>query len=237
MTVNARVARLVVVATWAVFFAALWLSNSSAHYLGPRTQWVVPFGAVALGLTALVYGTSLVRTRRPGRPLTLRETAGLLALAAPVLVVLLVPNGALGSFAASRKGAGTLFLHASPPVPSSPADVSFLDIRIAEGDRGFAADAGIHDGLRVRLLGIPTRSKDVPAGTFELARFYIACCVADAQPVGVPVDPAGQKRPSAADDWLDITGTLVKRGQRYVLHADRIRPARRPSQPYLTFQT
>jgi uncharacterized repeat protein (TIGR03943 family) len=237
MTVNARLARLVVVAIWAVFFTALWLSNSSAHYLGPRTQWVVPFGAVALGLTVLLYGSSLVRTRQPGRPLTLRETAGLVALALPLLVVLLVPNGALGSFAASRKGAGTLFLHASPPVPSSPADVSFLDIRIAEGDRGFAADAGIHDGLRVRLLGIPTHSKEVPAGTFELARFYIACCVADAQPVGVPVDPAGHQRPSASDDWLEVTGTLVKRGRRYVVKADRIRPARRPSQPYLTFQT
>lgn len=237
MTVNARVARLVVVATWAVLFAVLWLSNASARYLGPRTQWVVPLGAVALGLIVLVYGTSLVRTRRPGRPLTLRETAGLLALVSPLLVVLLVPHGALGSFAASRKGAGTLFLRAAPPVPSSPADVSFLDIRIAEGDPDFAADAGIHDGLRVRLLGIPTRSKDVPAGTFELVRFYIACCVADAQPVGVPVDPAGHKRPSASDSWLDVTGTLVRRGKHYVVQADRIRPVRTPAQPYLTFQT
>jgi uncharacterized repeat protein (TIGR03943 family) len=239
MTVNPRTARLVVLAAWALFFLVLWVSNASDHYLGPRTQWVVPFGACTLALTALVYATSLIRSRGAGsRPLTLRETVGLLALMCPLALVLLVPNGALGSFAASRKGAGTLFLHAAPPVPSSPAGVSFLDIRVAEGDPAFAADAGIRNGLRVRLLGIPTSSKDVPAGTFELARFYIACCIADAQPVGVAVDPSGHRRPPAADDsWLEVTGKLVKRGKHYVVLAERIHAARKPSQPYLTFQS
>jgi uncharacterized repeat protein (TIGR03943 family) len=235
MTVSSRLARLVVVAAWAAFFAALWLSNATGHYLGPRTRWVVPFGACALALTAVVYGVSLVRTRRTNRPLTLRETGELLLFVLPLFVVLVVPHGALGSFAASRKGTGSLFLHASPPVPSSPADVSFLDIRVAEGDPDFAADAGIHEGLRVRLLGIATHAGDVPPGTFELARFYIACCVADAQPVGVPIDPAGHGR--RAGGWLEVTGTLSRRGKRYVVVADGIRAVRAPAQPYLTFQT
>lgn len=235
MTVSSRLARLVVVGTWAAFFAVLWLSNSADRYLGPRTQWVVPFGACTLGLTAVVYGLTLRRTGPKGRPLTLRETGALLLMVLPLFVVLVVPHAALGSFAASRKGTGSLFLRASPPVPSSPAEVSFLDIRVAEGDPDFAADAGIHDGLRVRLLGIPTHADDVPEGTFELGRFYIACCVADAQPVGVPVDPAGHSRPSSG--WLEVTGTLSRRGKRYVLVADGIHAARTPAQPYLTFQT
>jgi uncharacterized repeat protein (TIGR03943 family) len=236
VTVSARLARLVVVATWAAFFTTLWLSNSTGHYLGPRTRWVVPFGACALALTALMYGVSLARSRRgPSRPLALSEAGGLLIFVVPLLVILLVPNGALGSFAASRKGTGSLFLRASPPVPPSPAEVSFLDIRVAEADADFAAEAGIHEGLRVRLLGISTRASGVPAGTFELARFYIACCVADAQPVGVPVDPAGHGRP--AEGWLAVTGTLSRRGKRYVVVADGIHAARAPKQPYLTFQT
>jgi putative membrane protein len=238
MTVSSRWARLAVVATWALFFFVLWLSNDSDRYLGPRTQWVVPFGACALVLTALVYGAALARSRGTARPLTLREAAGLAVLVCPIAVVLLVPNGALGSFAASRKGAGTLFLHAKPAAPASPADVSFLDIRIAEGDPDFAAEAGIRNGLRVRLLGLRTRSHDVPAGTFELARFYIACCVADAQPVGVPVDPPGRGRQQSADDlWLDVTGKLERRGKHYVVVADAVRKVSRPAHPYLTFRS
>jgi uncharacterized repeat protein (TIGR03943 family) len=238
VTVNARVARLVVVGAWAVFFLVLWLSSAADRYLGPRTQWVVPFGACALAVTALLYAAAALRARAPARSLTLRETAGLLVLVCPIALVLLVPNAALGSFAASRKGAGSLFLHAAPAPPPSPADISFLDIRIAEGDTDFAAEAGIHQGLRVRLLGIATRSKDIPAGTFELARFYIACCVADAQPVGVPVDPSGRRPAIAGDEtWLSVTGRLAWRGKHYVVVADGIHPARKPAQPYLSFRS
>ena len=235
MSVDARIARGGVLGLWAVFFVVLWWSGTSDRYLGSRTQWIVPFGAVVLGLAALLYAHGYLRARRQGPPLTLREASGLFALLVPLAAVLLVPHAALGSFAASRKGNGIHFLSARQPAPAKPSDTSFLDIRMAEGDATFAADAGVKPGLPVHLLGFVSGSPDVPAGTFEIARFYIACCIADAEPVGVPID-AGQ-RSFPKDTWLDVTGALGRRGRRFVLHAQRIVRASEPSQPYLSFRT
>jgi uncharacterized membrane protein YcgQ (UPF0703/DUF1980 family) len=83
-----------------------------------------------------------------------------------------------------------------------------------------------------------TRSKDVPAGTFELARFYIACCIADAMAVGVPIDGrALGKGKFEHDTWLQVTGPLEKRGKHFVVKADRIMRVPAPKQPYLSFRS
>jgi hypothetical protein len=162
---------------------------------------------------------------------------GLLALLVPIAFVLLMPDARLGAFAASRKVNGGYFRTVAPHPPGSPADISFLDIRAADGDPTFAREAGIRNGVRVRLLGFDTGSQRGPRGTFELARFYITCCVADALPVGVPIDSvdaagAAQARKEA---WLDVTGTLSWRAKRWIVVADRIAKANPPPNPYLSF--
>jgi uncharacterized repeat protein (TIGR03943 family) len=232
MSVDARIARGGVLALWAAFFLVLWTSGTSGRYLGPRTQWIVPFGAVVLVLATIAYAYAYVCARRTGPTLTLREAASLFALLVPLAAVSLVPHAALGSYAASRKG-GISFAFVRPQAPAKPSGVSFLDIRIAEGDHGFAADAGIRPGLRVRLLGFVVGSKDVPRGTFELARFYIACCIADAEAVGLPVVGRAPK----PNTWLQVTGTLTKRGKRFVVVPEQVTNVPAPKQPYLSFQT
>jgi uncharacterized repeat protein (TIGR03943 family) len=87
--------------------------------------------------------------------------------------------------------------------------------------------------VRVRLLGFVVGSKDVPRGTFELARFYIACCIADAEAVGVPVEGRSH-RPNA---WLEVTGSLTRLGKRFVVVPEKVTPVQAPKQPYLSFQT
>ena len=231
MSIDARVVRGGVLGLWAVFFVALWTSGTAGRYLGPRTQWIVPFGAVVLAVSTIAYGYGYLRSRRSGPSLTLREAASLFALLAPLAAVSLVPHAALGSYAASRKG-GIGFAFVRPHAPAKPSEASFLDIRIAEGDSGFAAQAGIRPGARVRLLGFVVGSKDMPAGTFELARFYIACCIADAEAVGVPV--AG--RAPRPNTWLEVQGSLARRGKRLVVMPDTITHVRAPRQPYLSFQ-
>jgi uncharacterized repeat protein (TIGR03943 family) len=233
VTVDARIFRGGVLALWALFFVVLWTTGTSDRYLGSRTQWVVPFGAVALALAALLYTYGYARSRRHGPALTLREASSLFVLLVPLAAVLLVPHAALGSFAASRKGGGAHFLSARQPAPAKPSDASFLDIRIAEGDHTFARSAGIKPGLHVRLLGFVTGSKDVPAGTFEIARFYISCCIADAQAVGVPIVRPQPKR----DTWHAVTGSLARRGKRFVVEPSRIERVDEPAQPYLSFRT
>ena len=232
MSVDARIARGGVLGLWAVFFLVLWASGASGRYLGPRTQWIVPFGAIVLAVATIAYGYGYVRARRSGPSLTLRKAASLFALIVPLAAVSLVPHAALGSYAASRKG-GISFAFVRPHAPAKPSEASFLDIRIADGDRDFAAQAGIRPGVRVRLLGFVVGSKEVPSGTFELARFYIACCIADAEAVGVPVGGRGYK----PNTWLEVTGSLAKRGKRFVVVPDKVIRVRAPEQPYLSFQT
>ena len=233
MMVDARIARGGALAVWAAFFFALWLTGSTNRFLGTRTEWIVPFGAIVLALAVLAYGYGYLRSRGRGPRLTLREASGLFALLVPLAAVALVPHAALGSYAAARKGSGSFFLSARPPVPPKPADASFLDIRISEGDRTFAGNAGIRPGLKVRLLGFVTGSKDVPAGSFEIARFYISCCIADAQAVGVPIVGRQPKR----DMWLAVTGSLERRGKRFVVEPTKIERVVEPVQPYLSFRT
>jgi uncharacterized repeat protein (TIGR03943 family) len=230
--VDARFVRGAVLAAWALFFVTLWLTGASARYLGARTEWVVPFGAIVLTAALAGYAVLAVRSQTTAPALTMREAVGLVSLLIPLAAVLAAPNAALGSFAADRKDGG-VFLSARPQPPSSPEDVSFLDIRVAEGDRHFALESGIDEGLRVRLIGIATGEKDDPPGTFELARFYVACCIADAQPVDVPIDAANSFPP---DTWLEVTGVLDKRDGRYVVVADEIHETKRPRRPYLTFR-
>jgi uncharacterized repeat protein (TIGR03943 family) len=232
MSVDARIARGGVLGLWAVFFLVLWASGTAGRYLGPRTQWIAPFGAVVLALATIAYAYGYLRARRGGPSLTLREAASLFALLVPLAAVSLVPHAALGSYAASRKG-GISFAFVRPHAPAKPSEASFLDIRIADGDRDFAAQAGIRPGVRVRLLGFVVGSKDVPKGSFELARFYIACCIADAEAVGVPVEGRRYK----PNTWLEVSGSLARRGKRFVVVPDKVTRVRAPKQPYLSFQT
>jgi uncharacterized repeat protein (TIGR03943 family) len=237
VTVDARRARAAMLAIWATVFGVLWVTDSSDRYLGPRTQWVVPFGALALGVAALAYGAAM-RGSAERLPLTRREAGGLAVFLAPVIAVLLFPHAELGSFAASRKASGSVFLSAKPPVPSSPGDVTFLDLRIAEGDPEFALESGIRNGIRVQLVGLVT-SRDADESSFELSRFYISCCIADAVAVGVPVMATEKpgERAIRPDDWLSVTGVLARRGKRFVLEADAIRAVAKPAHPYRSFST
>jgi uncharacterized repeat protein (TIGR03943 family) len=236
MRVDARIARGGVLALWAAFFLALWLTGASARYLGERTEWVVAFGAVVLGLAALLYGAATVSARAEATPLSLREAVGLLCLLVPLAAVALAPTAALGSFAAGRKDS-SIFRTATPKPPADPADLSFLDIRVAEGDERYALEAGVRDGVRVHLTGIAAGPGDGPAGTWALARFYVSCCIADAQAVTVPVDTSTlPPRAYPEDEWFSVTGTLDRRGARFVVVADGVTHAERPSRPYLAFR-
>ena len=75
-----------------------------------------------------------------------------------------------------------------------------------------------------------------PAAPFELGRFYITCCVADALPVSVSVFPTLVKGKESKDEWLEVKGALAQRGNKYVVDAESINPVSEPSNPYLSFR-
>jgi hypothetical protein len=92
VTVGAGVARTLVLGAWAALFCGLWALDEGFRYLGPRTQWVIPFGAIALTLATLAHGVLAVVRRRDFGALTRGEAAGALVIVLPILAVLAVPT-------------------------------------------------------------------------------------------------------------------------------------------------
>jgi putative membrane protein len=229
--ISPRLGRAIVLAAWAAFFAALWLTDETTRYLGPRTSWVVTFGTITLCGAAVVYGLAALRTRHRAQALSVREALGLLVLLVPILAVLTVPRAELGALAAKRKTTNRAVASQRP----TGGEVSFAEIDYARYSPGFAEEAGIKPGRHVQLIGFVVTSSDAPGGAFELGRFYISCCAADALPTLVAIDPAGVAPRSShpTDTWLRVSGRLARRGDEFIVRAEAIEPAEAPENPYL----
>jgi uncharacterized repeat protein (TIGR03943 family) len=228
---TARVARVLVLGAWTTFFVWLSASGEVVRYIGPRTQWVVFFGTAALAVATVAYALTLRRTAQHG--LTRREAAGLALLLVPIAAVALVPAPELGALAAARRSAGPLA--GVSLVPSATrGEISFLEVDYASRSQEYAASAGVTEGRRLELLGFVSR---VDSDGFDLTRFYIACCAADAIPYTVAVEaPGGSTRSTySTDQWFEVSGTLEREQDgAFILVADRLRRRDAPENPYLS---
>jgi uncharacterized repeat protein (TIGR03943 family) len=187
---------------------SLWLGLSQAALAYVRAGLRPPL--TASGLVLLLLG--LVALLRRSAEATDGHThahgdhgprsAWLLLL--PVLVLVLVTPPALGSYAASRQPPGTNGGSAGEfPALPEPVDgavpllVSEFVAR-AQNDRA----RSLKD-QRVRLVGfvIPDQGG---GHDYQLARFVLACCAADAEAYTVQI--RGDATPRQADQWLLVEG-------------------------------
>jgi uncharacterized repeat protein (TIGR03943 family) len=227
---HAGFARMVVLALWSAFFAWLLMSGEVYRYIGPRTRWVVVFGALILGVAAIAQARSL-RSGATAARISATEVMGLIAFVAPLAVIVLIPRPSLGSEAAARKSTGLVGTSSLVPVPQANGEVSFPEIQYASESSEYAAAAGIYDGYEVKLTGFVTHPDDARDGTFALTRFATFCCAADAVPYSVTVNPEGEDFPD--DTWLTVSGALVNEGDEFVLQAQRITQTEEPKNPYI----
>jgi uncharacterized repeat protein (TIGR03943 family) len=236
VTRSTAVARTIVLAAWATVFALLWALDEGPRYLGPRTQWVLPFGALALGLAALAHGVLAATQRRPSSPLTRAEATGSFVLLLPVAAILLVPQPELGAQAAAKKGGSNAVLVAQLPRSGGPIRdtlrAPFIDVAVATASPAEGSALGLVAGARVRIHGLVVHDA-AASGTFGLARFFISCCAADALPIVIPVDAGAAARPPE-DEWLLVTGTLRPRGRNLVVAAAALERTEAPSSPYVS---
>jgi uncharacterized repeat protein (TIGR03943 family) len=221
---RARTARITAVAVWSGFFWIVWLSGDAVRYLGERTLWVVPFGAVA---TTIALAGLVLRPRSDHQPLTPREGLGMLVLLAPIFCVLAVPGAELGASAAERRlidpKAAAQRVESRGPL----SDLSYAHIMAAAGH----PQPGVVPGVRVRLKGFAMRRHGTPAGLFQVARFELNCCIADATALSVTVDPPLASPPE--DQWIVVVGPLARRGGELIVAAERIDLIDPPKRPYL----
>lgn len=222
--IGARTARIVTVGAWSAFFWVVWLSGDAGRYLGERTLWVVPFGALA---TALALIGLLLQRGPTDRPLHPREGLGMLVLLTPILFVLAVPNPDLGASAAERRVIGPETAARQVAHRSPISGISYAHIMAAS----VHPQPGVVPGVRVRLKGFAMRRPGTRPGLFQVGRFEINCCIADATALAVTVDPPA--RIPDEDQWIIVTGALARRGGELIVDAEKIQLIKPPKRPYL----
>lgn len=231
-----RAARVAVLGLWSLVFAWLWVSGDVTRFLRPRTYWVAPFGALALGGAAAVTAAGTRRAGDHTRP-SGRDGLRFGVLLLPLAAMLAVPGAQLGSQAAANKAPSGVLAGAAAVAPGAPGSgpIGFRDIYYAGQSEAYALERGIGDGTGVNLTGFITHPPGIPEGFFALTRFYVSCCAADAIPYSVTVNPPGPFIPSVYpnDRWLEIRGQLVQTGAGFTLTPHSIRPVKTPDDPYL----
>ncbi|HEY6566362.1 MAG TPA: TIGR03943 family protein [Actinomycetota bacterium] len=223
----ARVAAAAVLAAWAGLFWFVWLADRTTLYLSTRTAWLVPLGAILATISAAGRLAS-ARVERPEH-LGRRETVVLGVITVPVVLLLSLPPATLGSYAVDRRttsaGIGT-----SARIVSGSLDL--VDIAAARSVKSASAELRSRAGEQVTMEGFVTID---PGETdrFQLTRFVITCCVADATISYVTVvdAPPGE---FANDDWVRVTGRIYPLGADILVDASSVEPIPPPADPYLT---
>jgi uncharacterized repeat protein (TIGR03943 family) len=126
-------------------------------------------------------------------------------LLAPIAALLLVAPPTLGSFGVSRSAAvnvqtgGAVF----DPLPrgAGPVPMTLLEY----GQRAFDRHGSSLRSASIELTGFISRLDN---GGFQLARYQIACCAADAVPAIVIVEGVAG-HPPHRDAWVKVTGVYV----------------------------
>jgi uncharacterized repeat protein (TIGR03943 family) len=178
--------------------------------MGP---WLAIAGVavVVLGIVTLIYalGRPVVEDDEDAAEIDGDEHADRIRvgwlLLAPIAALLLVAPPTLGSFGVSRSAAvnvhtgGTVF----DPLPHGAKAVPMTLLEY--GQRAFDSHGSSLTGATIELTGFISR---VDTRGFQLARYQIACCAADAVPAIVIVEGVAG-HPPRRDAWVHITGVYV----------------------------
>jgi uncharacterized repeat protein (TIGR03943 family) len=150
----------------------------------------------------------------------------------------MLSGSSLGALAASKKlsARGVDLASLAESLSSGASKADFLQIKAAADDPSSSSSLGISAGEQVDLTGFVMKAGGGPRAPFTLGRFYITCCVADAIPIGVTVEPTIAEGGFAKNTWLQVDGALDKKGDSYVVDAERIEKIPQPSSPYLAFR-
>lgn len=155
-----RTAMAAAMGLWSLVFAWLWLGGEMTRYLGPRTYWVAPFGALALGGAAAVTAAGARRAGNGTGP-SASDAARFGVLLLPLAAVVAVPGAQLGSHAAANKTQTGILAGVAAAAPAS-GPIGFRDIYYRGLSERYALERGIGDGMGVKLTGFVTHPAGIP---------------------------------------------------------------------------
>jgi uncharacterized repeat protein (TIGR03943 family) len=183
------------------------LTGTFQRYVREGMGWLL----IGAGLVVATIGVvAFVRALRHETPADLHDHdhghgvgVGWLLLA-PISALLLVAPPTLGSFGVERStrvdirsGIGVFD---RLPRTGGPRPMTLLEF----SQRAYERHGASFNHAPVRLTGFMAGEEE---GGFQLARYQIACCAADAAPIVVRVAGVHGDEP-ARDQWLVVTGTF-----------------------------
>jgi uncharacterized repeat protein (TIGR03943 family) len=237
-----RFLQVFILAGLCLFLLLKLLSGKLSLYINTRFLPLTVFGIVLLGIMAL----TLLRYRMAGdnhedqvhHDHRTASLSGLMILALPLVIGILIPSRPLDAAAAATRGMNV----SAPLVGASSTSHQFeaaADTRnILDWIRIFnsATDLSPYLGQAARVTGFVYHDPRLPANQFIVSRFVITCCAADASAIGMIVtwDNGNALKEST---WVEVKGPVQASqlgGQPIpLIKAVLVQPVEQPDQPYL----
>lgn len=228
------------------YFAWLIVSDNLPNYINYRFAWLAYVATVLFGLMSAIAAWRFYRqhVRRDALPIAYGhdgQPRGALSwptiaiIAAPLLLGTLIPSQPLGAEAVgviSTTGGAVQAANVTS-FSIAPEQRNVLDWLRAFNN---APDYRELNGLPADVIGFVYAEPDFPAGTFMVARFTVACCVADAAAIGLPIayaDAAALQQGA----WVRVRGTVQVGDFRTetlpIVQATGVEVVAQPAHPYL----
>lgn len=153
--------------------------------------------------------------------------------AIPLLLGILIPSQPLSVESLTGTLSTTVSVSNTTVITRDPLKRNILDwLRVFS----LEADKTVFDGMEAQFTGFIYRNPEFAEGLFMVGRFVVACCTADASPIGLPVY-APQAMDLPEGQWVEVRGTFLAGDFRGaitpILQVAHIEPIEQPKNTYL----
>ncbi|MNB82091.1 hypothetical protein D3C75_288930 [compost metagenome] len=256
--------RAVLLLGFALYIAHLSQQDTLHYYVAPKlARWIrlcpVPLAlmAASLGIQALFGKSSALCDCEHQLPRSLFRSTALYGLFLfPLLLGFVLPDRALGSAAAARKGISLSYIAPEEGsgerfTASNPYQEEFAGLAgrlykqpvITVHPEIFSETFGAIDlykeqfeGKQIKVSGFLYKGQGTDGDSFAVSRFLVQCCTADATPFGILLDPQTQIS-LPADTWIEVQGKLhvaQYQGKAVVrITPELVTPILQPDTPYV----
>jgi putative membrane protein len=214
------------------------------YYISERFAWLTLLAAIGFIIVGASYRYRAAQADphehdHAGHQHGNLSWGGLLLVALPVILGLVVPPKPLGAAAMSNReiSVGSVSSATAPKTsqlisrPASEKNVLdwLIDFRLSQDPAAFASQ-------EAKVIGFVYRDERFGGNQFMVSRFVVSCCAADAAPLGLVVHWP-KTTALTSDQWVEVSGRF-QAGEfdgepMPILIADNVAPTEIPDQPYL----
>lgn len=195
-----------------VYFAYNIFSGNLANYINERFVWlswiavVLFFALAAFSAYRLVQGTDEQAAYTFSSAAQTATWSVIVTAAVPLVLGVMIPSQPLGAGAIQ----GSVSTSAVRGANDSGFTIPPENRNILDWLREFntSTDYSVFNGQPADVVGFVYREPDFAPNEFMVARFTVACCVADASALGLPVFYEGADE-LPTGEWVQVQGSIT----------------------------